>query len=60
MKYDIIDRWPKDFELSKEAVNLIEECLNINAIKRIPLEEIISHPFFKKNTIPTTLPSSSL
>ena len=52
--------FPEAINISKEAKDLINKILVIEPSKRLSLEQILNHDFFKQSSIPNLLPSSTL
>ncbi|OMJ83722.1 hypothetical protein SteCoe_15264 [Stentor coeruleus] len=52
--------FPEATPISPEARDLIGSILQTNPSSRLTLDQIIDHPFLNKNTIPRTLPISTL
>ena len=52
--------FPETIIISKEAKDLITKILVIEPSKRLSLEQILNHDFFKQSSIPNFLPSSTL
>jgi serine/threonine protein kinase len=57
---DVKYEWPKDLEVSASAKDLITKILVKKEASRITLQQISSHDFFKKNSIPKNLPLNFL
>ncbi|OMJ86381.1 hypothetical protein SteCoe_12107 [Stentor coeruleus] len=52
--------FPDTIQISTEARDLISSILQTDPSARLTLDQIIDHPFLNKNTIPRTLPLSTL
>ena len=52
--------FPETIKISKEAKDLISKILVTEPNKRLSLEQILNHDFFKQSSIPNFLPSSTL
>ena len=52
--------FPDNSVVSDEAKSLISSILVLDPSSRPSLDQILDHPFFNKNTIPRTLPLSTL
>ena len=52
--------FPEDSVISNDAKNLISQILVKEPNKRLSLEQILNHDFFKQGSIPNLLPSSTL
>lgn len=52
--------FPDNVSISSAAKNLIKRILHIDPAKRLSIEEIINHDFFKSGSIPKLLPVSTL
>ena len=52
--------FPEHVTISDNAKNLITKILQLDPSKRPTLDEILDHPFMSSNSIPKTLPRSTL
>ncbi|OMJ66053.1 hypothetical protein SteCoe_37238 [Stentor coeruleus] len=52
--------FPINIEISQDAKNLISRILVISPTERPTIDEILEHPFFNRNKIPSLLPTCSL
>ena len=52
--------YPDTISLSEELKDLISKLIVTAPLSRLPLDEVLQHPFMKKNLIPKNLPPSTL
>ena len=52
--------YPETISVSEELKDLIAKLIVTDPLLRLPLDEVLQHPFMKKNLIPKNLPTSTL